>query len=60
VTPAQLGRLKAFHTDRGHPGTPEGCAECAAQARRQREDAKALRAARGHNAVRATDPRSRP
>jgi hypothetical protein len=60
VTPAQLGRLKAFHTDRGHPGEPEGCPECAGQAARQREDAKALRAARNHNTARATDPRGRP
>jgi hypothetical protein len=57
VTPAQLERLKAFHTDQHHPGAPEGCPVCAAQAARQREDAKALRAARGHNTARAMDPR---
>ena len=49
MTPAQRERLKAFHTHQGHPGAPEGCGECAAQARRQREDARALRAARDHN-----------
>jgi len=49
VTPAQAERLKAFHTHQGHPGEPDGCPDCAAQARRQREDARALRAARDHN-----------
>jgi hypothetical protein len=59
VTPAQLERLKAFHTAQGHPGPVRACADCAAQVRQQAADRKALRAARAHNAARAMDPKRR-
>jgi hypothetical protein len=54
VTPAALAE---FHAAQDHPGPPAGCPECTAQAKRQRADAKALRAARNHAAARAMDPR---
>lgn len=59
MTPAQAERLRAFHAHQGHPGEPKGCGKCADQAARQRAGAKALRAARGHNTARATDPRGK-
>jgi hypothetical protein len=36
--------LADFHALAGHPGTPDDCADCAAQLERQRQAAAALRA----------------
>jgi hypothetical protein len=44
-TPARSSvALADFHAIAGHPGTPDGCAECADQLARQRQAASALRA----------------